>query len=66
MTQIWILYQLVQIWLPTDFLIAVTLQVEADWRMQLARRTSALADANQRFTSVESVMRRIAARSVTP
>ena len=39
------------------------LQVEEDWRSQLSRRTIALSDANRRFTELESVMRRIAARS---
>ena len=38
-------------------------QVEAEWRMQLSRRTAALSDANRRFTELESVMRRIASRS---
>ncbi|KAL3153825.1 hypothetical protein ABBQ32_013401 [Trebouxia sp. C0010 RCD-2024] len=37
--------------------------VEADWRLQLSRRTAALSNANQRFTELESVMRRIASRS---
>ena len=39
------------------------LQIEEDWRAQLSRRTVALSDANRRFTELESVMRRIAARS---